>query len=477
MASSQAGDASAALLDRAASLLSQGRPRAARPLLNAALCNALPSPRTLGLEARLLEGEGRRAEALEVLDRAVAAFPRSAQAWLARAGARAQANDPAGAASDAAEAIILDPTVPRAKALLGAALLEVGQIADARTCLAEAVAAEPDDPGYRQALARAEEAAGDPAAAARVLETGIAARPDHIGLRTSAILLHIRHGDCRGAEALAEAARRAGVVDACVFGLLGHARSSLGRHAEAVEAYEEARKLAAEDPYVRHLAAAAGLAPNARKAAPEYIEAVFNGYAPRFDAHLIELGYRIPGLVRRELLAAAPPGGIAGPMLDLGCGTGLLAVATGDLIAGPLIGVDLSERMLAMAGQRNLYAELHHADIERFLAAEQRQFPLILAGDVLPYFGDLAPVLRAVAARLRLGGRFTFSLEALAAGESPAEGWRLGRLGRYAHAAHHVAQAARDAGLGVAELRDEAIRLEAGVPVPGLFVTLTKEAA
>ena len=44
--------------------------------------------------------------------------------------------DREGAARDAAEAVIADPADPEAKAILGAALLDLGRIADAVACLA-----------------------------------------------------------------------------------------------------------------------------------------------------------------------------------------------------------------------------------------------------------------------------------------------------------------------------------------------------
>lgn len=266
MADSHIAEDTPDLLRRAANLLAAGRPGAARPLLNAILRTAPASPEALDLEARLLDREGQPDAALAVLDRAVASFPQAVLPRLARAGARAKAGDANGALADAAEAVFLEPHLARAKALLGAALLELGQVHDARACLAEAVRAEPADADYRQALARAQEEAGDVPAAAQTLEDGIALRPEHLRLRTAAILLRIRHQQFSAAEELAEAARRVGVVDARVFGLLGHARSSLGRHAEAADAYEEARKLSAEDPYLRHLAVA-GLAPDDRTAA------------------------------------------------------------------------------------------------------------------------------------------------------------------------------------------------------------------
>ena len=77
-------------------------------------------------------------------------------------------------------------------------------------------------------------------------------------LRNAAVLLSLRRRDFATAVRLAEQARIAGVADAILFGLKGHALSGLGRHAEAADAYAEALKLDPDDRYVRHLVAAAG---------------------------------------------------------------------------------------------------------------------------------------------------------------------------------------------------------------------------
>ena len=92
--------------------------------------------------------------------------------------------------------------------------------------------------------------------------------------------------------------------------------------------------------------------PSAARAPVEYLRAVFDGYADRFELHLISLGYRIPGLIRAALLRhpAIAAGERLGPVLDLGCGTGLVAVVLSDLPIGPLVGVDVSPRMLAQRG-------------------------------------------------------------------------------------------------------------------------------
>ena len=163
-----------------------------------------------------------------------------------------------------------------------------------------------------------------------------------------------------GQYRFADEAHAAGVADACLFGLKGHALSSLGKHAEAAEAYAAALKLGPDDPYVRHLVAASGALLAAERAPVEYLRAVFDGYADRFDMHLLSLGYRVPGLIRSVLTRhpAVIAGERLGPALDLGCGTGLVAVAISDLPIGPITGVDAAPRMLTLAAATGLYSRI-----------------------------------------------------------------------------------------------------------------------
>ena len=213
-------------------------------------------------------------------------------------------------------------------------------------------------------------------------------------LRNAAVLLAVRQHRFEGALVLAEDARRDGLADACLFGLKGHALSKLGRDNEAGEAYAEALKLGPDDPYVRHLVASSGGLPGSQLAPPDYLRAVFDNYADRFEAHLISLGYRIPGVIRAALLQHTDRPN--GPVLDLGCGTGLVGVAISDLPLGKLIGVDVSSRMLAKAGSKQLYAALHEAEIMDFLDADETAYAVVIAADVLCYFGAIDGVLAAV---------------------------------------------------------------------------------
>ncbi len=464
----------ASLTARVAALIERGRFGAARPLLAAARRLGPPTPRLAELSALLALHEGRLDVALAELDAAVAADPAHAGLRKCRADLRRQTGDRDGAMADAAEAVLLDRDDPAGKALLGVLLLERDRAAEAVICLAEAVATAPADPSYREGLAAAQEAGGDAAAALATLIAGIAVAPARVELRNAAILLAVRRRDFTAATELAEAARQAGVADACTFGLKGHALSSLGRHEEAAEAYAEALKLGPDDPYVRHLVAASGMLPGAPRAPVDYLRTVFDGYADRFELHLISLGYRVPGLIRAALgqhdaVAAGKP---LDAVLDLGCGTGLAAVAISDLPVTSLVGVDVSPRMLAHAAAKQLYAELVEDDLPHMLAEDARRWSVVLASDVLCYFGALSDVLAAVHARLAPGGWLIFSVEERLDGG----GWVLQRQGRYAHAMDYVASAVRAAGYAVRTLERQVLRYEANAPVAGIFAVLERPA-
>ena len=517
------------LTAKAAQLVAAGRLGAARPLLAAAKRLAPGSVSLADLSARLALRANAPDTAAQELDAAVEAAPDHPGLRKRRAELRRHAGDIEGAARDAAEAVVLERRDPEAKALLGVLLLELGRIADAVACLGEAVAAEPGNPGFAAGLAAAYEAAGDVDAALAVLLRNIAAAPNLAEQRNAAILLCVRRRDFRQAVRLAEDTRKAGIADACSFGLMGHALSSLGQHAEAAEAYAEALKLGPDDPYVRHLVAAAGVVPGAERAPAEYLRTVFDGYAERFEPHLVSLGYRVPGLFRGALLRhpKIAMGETLGPVLDLGCGTGLVGLAISDLPLGPLIGVDVSPRMLDQARAKRVYTSLIEADLMQPLppAGSSRkteqsgarsatreddrvgdkagsaahlpdrplpplpaglarfmcEVPVILAADVLCYFGALEALFAAAHTALIPGGWFIGSLEELLPdhdGITHGNGnWALQRQGRYAHSPAYLRAAASGAGFRFLRLDHETFRYEANAPVRGLLFVLQRSTA
>jgi predicted TPR repeat methyltransferase len=165
-------------------------------------------------------------------------------------------------------------------------------------------------------------------------------------------------------------------------------------------------------------------------------------------------------------------------VLDLGCGTGLIALALSDLAVGPFTGIDLSPRMLDAARSKQLYATLIEARLPAALRDDSFRWQLILAADLLCYFGALEDMFDAVHDRLRPGGRFMFSVEELLPdfdGAIQGNGdWASGRLGRYAHTAAYVARIADERGFRCVALDRETLRHEAGGPVAGLIMVVER---
>lgn len=430
---------------------------------------SLAAPAFPGLRAEAMLQLHRLEEAEDAADAALAVATEDASLRRLRARIRLARGHHAAAAEDAATAVMAAPADLAGRMLLAAALLEEGRHDEAIWFLGEALRANPANPLLQARLGQAFMRAGRHAAAAELLEHCERTAPWTPGisaLRAQAALLA---DDAPEAERLARAALARGMVDGAVHSVLAHALVSQNRLDEAGPHFAAAARLAPSSSYLAHLAAATG--GTAQDRAPGgYIAALFDGYAPHFEASLLGLGYRVPGLIRRavERLLPAVAAGEAplGPVLDLGCGTGLVGVALSDLLHGPLTGVDLSRRMLEQAAGKGIYATLRQADLATVLGEGGGTYALITAADVFCYLGELGETLALCRQRLAPGGLLLFSLERAA----PGAGWRLGSAGRYAHAPDYLAASLAGAGLQVLECRDEALRRDGEAGVPGLLV-------
>lgn len=275
----------------------------------------------------------------------------------------------------------------------------------------------------------------------------------------------IDEGDhAAAADLLAEVVALAPGFAAAWFAL-GDVRERLGDKAGAVDAFEKAR---AADPRDAHGAAVRlarlGMLPPVPMPIG-YIQSLFDGYAPKFEASLTgHLNYRGPQLLLDALTRAGAPE-MCDAVLDLGCGTGL----AGDLfrpLCGQLTGVDLSGGMLAVARGKGVYDDLAEAEAMTYLrSARPASFDLILAADVFIYFHELMQIGAPVARVLRPGGHVAFSVET-----HDGEGVILRDTLRYAHSEKHVREAVAGGGLELLVCERASTRTEKGVPVPGLVV-------
>jgi predicted TPR repeat methyltransferase len=250
---------------------------------------------------------------------------------------------------------------------------------------------------------------------------------------------------------------------------LGQIREQLGEREDAIAAF---RKAELADPEDRHGARLRLMLLGAEplSAMPlAYVRALFDQYAPRFEAALVDdLGYRGPALLFKAVLSARAA--IRKPAffkraIDLGCGTGLAATAFAEEV-DHFTGVDLSPRMIERARATGLYAELEVADMLQGLTGKpDASADLILAADAMVYVADLAPLLAEVKRVLAPGGLLAFTVETHA-----GDGVVLGEGLRYAHGEPYVRAEIAEAGLALSRLDVLSARNEDNTPVPGLVV-------
>lgn len=204
----------------------------------------------------------------------------------------------------------------------------------------------------------------------------------------------------------------------------------------------------------------------------DYVRALFDQYAPRFDSALIEsLSYAVPQLLYDliEDVRPAPPG--SERILDLGCGTGLAGERFARR-AGTLEGVDLSAGMIAQAAAKRIYTRLDTAEIAAFLQSRPSEpYHLILAADVFVYLGALEPILSLIARHLTPGGLLAFSVQ-----KTAGEGFLLGADHRFAHARPYIERCLALAGLPIRRLEEAILRTDGPHDIPGFLVIAEKPA-
>ena len=212
---------------------------------------------------------------------------------------------------------------------------------------------------------------------------------------------------------------------------LGVSLESQGKTDAAVKSFKEVLRLDPDNVGAKHMLSA--LTGQRTASVPDvYVEGLFDRYAVRFDQSLVEqLKYNVPKLIAELLLkyqSVAPLGSI----MDLGCGTGLAGVELKDFCQ-EIEGIDLSEKMLAKAKQKNVYSKLNHTGIIEYLADAPLDFDLFLSTDVFVYVGELSEVFRLIKSRNKRHGRLAFSTE-----HTEKADFFLEASGRYSHSKSYI---------------------------------------
>lgn len=262
---------------------------------------------------------------------------------------------------------------------------------------------------------------------------------------------------------------------------LGEMREAADEKAAAAEAFAEAVRLDPADRLGASLKLGLlGAAPAIDAPPSAFVETLFDQYADRFDKALVErLGYRVPDLIADALTAA----GVArfAHAIDLGCGTGLMGERLRSR-AEVLEGVDISAGMLKKAQAKRIYDRLTRRDLQTLHlptvadgdpstgAGLARAVDLVAAADVFLYVGALDRIVTTVAAMLRHGGLFAFSVER----HDGPEPLVLRPSRRYAHSERALRELFERSGFAIVSLDEQPIRMDRGEPIAGLIVVARK---
>jgi predicted TPR repeat methyltransferase len=237
------------------------------------------------------------------------------------------------------------------------------------------------------------------------------------------------------------------------------------------EALREARAWLQREPdddTAQRVLASVDAAHTPARAADAEVSQLFDSHAKSFDQQLAGLGYRAPALIQAVVIDRLGAAGDGLVVCDAGCGTGLCGPWLRAL-AARLEGVDLSQGMLELAAERRLYDRLERTEITAWLQAQPAAYGLIVAADVLCYFGALEAFAQAARGALQAGGLLAFTVEYDS--EPGAAGYRLQINGRYRHSEPYVRGCLEAAGFEAIVVALAELRQEAGVPVQGLVVS------
>jgi len=367
----------------------------------------------------------------------------------------------------------LDPAGVDARLKLGIELQDSGRSAEAAEILGQLVVDHPNCAAGWVQLARAIAPEGFAWEAHQAVARALKGKPDAQTLVTASMVL-MKLGDLAGAKSASRRAVRMNPRNVSAWIQRGLILTADRKSSEAAEAYQQALINEPDNASAKFLLAALDGRSAVAGAPPEYVRTVFDGCAEQFEELLVTtLQYRVPQLLERMLARWLQRDGTHHlkpmAMLDAGCGTGLCA----QWLArhrGRLIGVDLSPRMIAKADARGSYDELIAGEVVAELEKRPGALDLILASDVLVYFGDLTDVFAAAASALRGGGVFLLSVEAGADAD-----FVLRPTQRFAHSMDYLHRLAASNDLIVRETEQAVLRLEKGAEVRGYLMLAEKK--
>ena len=134
----------------------------------------------------------------------------------------------------------------------------------------------------------------------------------------------------------------------------------------------------------------------------------YDEWSGDYESHMRNIGYMHPAMVASMMGRHVRMG--VGSVLDAGAGTGIIGEILAALGQEAIVGIDASEGMLALAGRKGVYSELHHMFLGEPLGFADDRFEAVASAGV---FTDGHAPLNGLDELVRItrpGGRLVFSV-------------------------------------------------------------------
>ena len=156
-----------------------------------------------------------------------------------------------------------------------------------------------------------------------------------------------------------------------------------------------------------------------------YAQVLFDEFANLYDERMQNINYGVFDKIKSLNLP------LKSRILDLGCGTGLAAAHLKDKNS-IWIGVDLSQKMLQKAQEKELYQDLIQSDAVTYLQNNTQKFDFILCLDVIEYLQNFETIFK-----LSFPSVLILSFE-----QAPAniKTFQISETGRYQHNPDYIKQ-------------------------------------
>lgn len=140
----------------------------------------------------------------------------------------------------------------------------------------------------------------------------------------------------------------------------------------------------------------------------DQVAANYAAWAATYDAETASYGYLLPFVITAWVARYVPA--CEGPLLDVGCGTGLTGPCLKALGYETVAGLDISEEMLAIAAGRSSYHELKKAVLGEALPWPDGHFRAFLSAGVFTMGHAPASSLHELVRITRRGGHAIFTV-------------------------------------------------------------------